>query len=120
MGNWAAKLLKTLMFAAFMAAGPLVAVHAENNERWGDYQNWQGENWHDGGNGGYGGNYDNGGSFYLNGGPGYYYPPPPTYYYPPPQPYYPPPQPYYAQPYYPPAPDYYGPQFGLQFNFPLR
>jgi hypothetical protein len=122
------KMAKTLAFAAIVAALPLVAVHAENNERWGGDQNWQGRNWQNGDNGGYDGNYDGGGSFYFNGGgSGYYYPPPPTYYYPPPQTYYPPPapyypapQPYYAQPYYPPVPDYYGPQIGLQFSFPIR
>src|ERR1700675_3894671 len=100
MRNRFRKMAKTLAFAIIVSIVPLIAVHAENNERWGGDQNWQGENGHNWGNGGYGGNYDSGASFFfLGGGPSYYYTPP-AYYYPPPQPYYPPPQPYYAQPYY--------------------
>src|SRR6266481_2824821 len=127
MGNRLGKWAKTLAAAAFVATLPLVSALAEDDGGWRHHGNWGGgDGWHrdhDWHGGGYGGGYGGGGGnfFFYGGGPSYYYPPPPTYYYPPAQPYYPPPQPYYAQPYYPPQPYYYGPpEFGLQFNIPIR
>jgi hypothetical protein len=122
MGNRLHLFIKTFALTAVVVTLPFASARADdwrNRGHWGGGDGWHRDrDWH---GGGYGGGYGGGGGnfFFYGGGPSYYYPPP-AYYYPPPQPYYPPPQPYYAQPYYPPAPDYYGPQFGLQFSFPLR